>query len=304
MSAISESLASNPAGPNRSAGLRFELETVERRMYEAAGLNKSKLGPVQLALEHHLESGGSRTRAKIGVCAGNALALHARDTVAIAAAAELLHNASLIHDDLQDVAPVRRGEPAVWKLFGADIAICAGDALISAAYSVLAAATEGALTPALIRTTHDATARAIDGQARELTLEADTVSDFDTYQEIAGEKSGALLGLPLELALTAAGHANYSTVAREAATSLAIAYQIADDLEDEQFDMQSTARCLNAVVVLRNARYTNPRRAALHRGVLALREALRLTMYLPSECGEAFLSCIEAVNAKLRAGVA
>ncbi len=273
-------------------------------MYEAAGLNKRTLGPVQLAIEHHLDSGGSRTRAKIGLCAGNALALPARDTVAIAACAELLHNASLIHDDLQDGAPTRRDVPAVWSLFGADVAICAGDALISAAYSMLSATTDGALTSSLIRTTHDATARAIDGQARELTLEVDTVSDFDTYQEVAGEKSGALLGLPLELALTTAGLANYATVAREAATSLAIAYQIADDLEDEQFDMQSNTGCLNAVVVLRNARYKNPRRVAFHRGILALREAMRLTMYLPSECGEAFLSCIEAVNAKLRAGAA
>ncbi len=302
MSATAELLAPSPAGPSRSAGLRFELKTVERRMYEAAGLDRHPAGTVQLALKHHLESGGGRTRAKIGVSAGNALSLHARDTVAIAAAAELLHNASLIHDDLQDGARTRRGERAVWSLFGANVAICAGDALISAAYSVLAANTDPALTSALVRTTHDATARVIDGQARDLALQGESVSDFDIYQEVAGEKSGPLLGLPLELALTAAGFTDYVAVAREAASNLAIAYQIADDLEDEQFDIHSGAGCLNAAVVLRNAGYSKPRRAAFHRGVLALREALRLTMYLPSECGEAFLACIEAVNTKLREG--
>ncbi len=268
-------------------------------MREAARVDSETPSPVHYAIRHHFESGGNRTRAAIGIGTGSALRLHPRDTIAIATAAELLHNASLIHDDVQDQAEARRGAPAVWTIYGTNIAICAGDLLVSAAYAALASASDPAMTADLVRVAHEATARVIHGQAQDLTLQHAAVSDFDIYKQVAGEKSGPLLGLPVELALTAAGFDDYVATARDAATSLAVAYQIADDLEDEQFDTHASG-CLNAVAVLREAHYDKPRRVAGYQALLALREALRLSMYLPSQSGEPLLECIEAVNSKLR----
>ena len=63
----------------------------------------------------HLASGGSRTRAKLCIDAGLALHLSSKTIVALASTIELLHNASLVHDDLQDADISRRGRESVWK---------------------------------------------------------------------------------------------------------------------------------------------------------------------------------------------
>ena len=273
-------------------------------MRDAAGLSAPDSGVVQQAIAHHLDSGGGRTRARIALGAGDALRLDARDTVAIAAAAELLHNASLIHDDLQDVSSSRRGADAVWSRFGANVAICAGDLLVSAAYGVLAGCSRSSRVAELSLLMHDATSRVINGQAQDLAAQSDGIPNIATYKTIARGKSGPFLSLPMELVLTIAGLANYIPAAREAAEQLAIAYQIADDLEDEVSDSQAPGLgCLNAVVVLRNGGSADPREAARTRALRALREALRQSMYLPQESGGPLLRCIEAVKTKIRASI-
>ena len=89
------------------------------------------------AARYHFSAGGSRIRAQLGLAAAAALNLSPQASLACALAPELLHNASLVHDDLQDEDTMRRTRPAVWSRFGKDIAISTGDLLISAAYVAL-----------------------------------------------------------------------------------------------------------------------------------------------------------------------
>ena len=106
------------------------------------------------------------------------------------------------------------------------------------------------------------------------------------------------------MALTAARFPDYIAVAREAAEQLAIAYQIADDLEDEDADARAAGRgCLNAVFVLRDGGAADPREAARNEAAQALCEAMRYSMYLPKESGEPLLRCTEAVRTKLRSSM-
>ena len=273
-------------------------------MRDAAGLSAPDAGIVQQAIAHHLDSGGGRTRARIAIGTGNALMLRAADTVAIAAGSELLHNASLIHDDLQDDSPLRRGTDAVWSKFGANIAICAGDLLVSSAYGVLASFSDTSRVAELSLVMHEATSRVINGQAKDLAAQSHGITNISSYKVTARGKSGPLLSLPFELALTAAGFPDYVPVAREAAEQLAIAYQIADDLEDEHADARAAgAGCLNAVVVLRNNGCADPRDAARTQAAQALREAMRCSSFLPKESGEPLLQCVGAVKAKLRSSI-
>ncbi len=273
-------------------------------MRDAAGLSASDAGVVQQAIAHHLESGGGRTRARIAIGTGNALMLQADDTVAIAAASELLHNASLIHDDLQDKSSNRRGSDAVWSRFGANVAICAGDLLVSAAYGVLASRADASRVAELSLVMHEATSRVINGQAEDLAAQSKGIENIESYKSIARGKSGPLLSLPVELALTAAGFPDYVPMAREATEQLAVAYQIADDLEDEYADSRAAGNgCLNAVIVLRKGGCADPREAARTQATRALREAIRYSTFLPQESGEPLLRCIEAVKAKLRASI-
>ena len=104
----------------------------------------------------HLASGGSRTRAKLCIEAGLALQLHAKTIIALASSIELLHNASLIHDDLQDADATRRGRQSVWKKYGKSHAVCAGDVMIAAAFGSLANVETFSSLPAILMQTQEA----------------------------------------------------------------------------------------------------------------------------------------------------
>jgi geranylgeranyl pyrophosphate synthase len=207
---------------------------------------------------YHLGAGGRRVRARLALAAGFALGLSQADAVYIASCAELLHNASLVHDDIQDRDAIRRGQAAVWSKFGSNLAICTGDLLLSAAYGVLCRFSQPPLLPAMLALLHQRTAVAIDGQCADLATLGGHSEGLPAYLRIVTAKSGALLSLPLELALLAADHANAATMARRSCESLAVSYQILDDLQDFPDDSTSAEGCvdqtqsLNIVHVLLN----------------------------------------------------
>ena len=176
----------------------------------------------------HLPHGPAAAACRLGMAAG--------DAVAIAAACELRHNASLIHDDLQDRDPTRRGRAAVWKIFGDAVAICTGDLLLSAAYAAIAGFSQSALLPEMLRRVHLRTAAAVRGQCADILPRSRYLDDVDTYERTVVGKSGASLNLPLELAMIGSGHRHRAAVARALAEQFAVGYQIVDDLEDRVKD--------------------------------------------------------------------
>lgn len=212
------------------------------------------------AVRHHLAAGGKRFRARLALDAGLRLDLGRDVRVALATACELLHNASLVHDDVQDGDPRRRGQPAVWSDYGAGAAICVGDLLLSAAYAALSPL--GPLAGELLGVVHGRVATVINGQAGDLRSATGEV-DVATYREIAAAKSGGLLALPLELPLLASGQRAALARAGDAARDFAIGYQIADDVADAGADRALGQ--LNIVALLGAAGEDDPAaRAADH----------------------------------------
>lgn len=210
------------------------------------------------AAVYHLLAGGRRVRAHLALAAGLSLGLSKADSVCIASCAELLHNASLVHDDIQDRDVVRRGQAAVWSKYGSNLAICTGDLLLSAAYGVLCTISRPLLLPAMLTLLHQRTAAAIDGQCADLATLGGQSEGLAAYLQIATAKSGALLSLPLELALFAAGRSDAASMARQACENLAVSYQIVDDLQDLDADgapvdgSVDQTQSLNIVFVLLN----------------------------------------------------
>jgi len=180
----------------------LQLETASTNTFPAAAR----------AAHYHVAAGGQRIRFRLALDAGRALGLKSEDSICIATAVELLHNASLIHDDLQDRDKFRRGLPSVWAAFGEDIAICSGDLLLSAAYAALATFSNPALLPGLISLVHARTARAIAGQCADLEARGQAIDDVRAYETIVINNSSA--------------------VARRAADAFAVGYQIFDDIAD------------------------------------------------------------------------
>ena len=155
----------------------------------------------------HLASGGSRTRAKLCIDAGTALQLPTSSIIALAGAVELLHNASLVHDDLQDQESTRRNREAIWKKYGKAHAICAGDAMISAAFASLAHVGSAPSLSALLIHMHEAVATTVRGQSQD--IDAHNKITEQEYEDIAAMKSGPLIRLTLELPLLMAGCNQY-----------------------------------------------------------------------------------------------
>ncbi|MBG6075871.1 polyprenyl synthetase family protein [Polaromonas sp. CG_9.11] len=221
------------------------LHAVQEKMIgsirpKADNFSKEKMGGANAAA-YHLSAGGQRVRAKMALHAGLAVGLSTTNVITIAATAELLHNASLIHDDIQDRDEVRRGKEAVWVRFGVNTAICAGDLLLSAAHATICQLDDSGAVANLILLMHERVATAIEGQSADLAAGTSSFSDDATalrrYEQIAMAKSGALLSLPLELVLLAAGHQNYLPQVLCAAEAFAVGYQIVDDLHDLQSDL-------------------------------------------------------------------
>jgi geranylgeranyl pyrophosphate synthase len=248
-----------------------------------------------LASSHHLQAGGSRMRGHCALHAGLRLGLSKSDALCVAASAELLHNASLIHDDLQDRDDTRRGLPAVWKKFGSGVAICTGDLMLSAAYASLGGLSDSRKIPAVLALVHERTKLAIQGQCEDLGAFKNASINLAEYIRIVTAKSGSLLSLPLELSFVASGKTNWLAQARDAAEAFAVAYQIADDLADVSLDKNSNS--LNICLILESREYgTNALACAHALGNQYLDKAMALSRELPFDSG----SVISKLSFELR----
>lgn len=254
------------------------ISQVEQRMLELVFPGQGEAGA---AAAHHLSAGGSRVRARLAIHAGRALGLPPRGTIAIATACELLHNASLVHDDLQDRDPLRRGQDAVWRRHGDAVAICTGDLLLSAAYGALAGT--GAAAGSLIARMHRRVGAVIRGQCEDLALQGGQVGALAAYERVASGKSAPLLILPIELALVLAGRYDAIGAAEHAGTRFAIGYQMADDLDDVARDALNEE--LNIVAVLAASGEARAREAARALAIRRFEEARVAAASLPRGCG-------------------
>ncbi len=151
-----------------------------------------------------------------------------------AAAVELLHNFSLIHDDIQDKSPLRRGRPAVWKVWGIPQAINAGDAMFTLAHQALSGL-QASLPAALVLEAHQifqATCLALtEGQHLDMTYEARGDLDLEAYWPMVRGKTAALLATCTELGALVAGRDQPIRGAyRELGYYLGLAFQVQDDM--------------------------------------------------------------------------
>lgn len=252
-----------------------DLQAVEIAMAETLGA-----GPIADIARDHLAFGGQRVRAQLAIETAAHLCVPLGQAVACAVCAELLHNASLVHDDLQDGDTLRRGRPAIWAAHGRAAALCAGDLLLSAAYGALASL--GPASSPALRLAHAAVAATIQGQARDVSSGCGT--PFSSSVRIARAKSGPLIALAPRLVLSTARRPGDSAVARAGAL-IAIGYQIADDLADRTAD--AGANSPNACLALEadGLSEAQARRHAARYGLRALSLGRRAAVTLPASAG-------------------
>jgi geranylgeranyl pyrophosphate synthase len=204
------------------------------------------------AMRHLVFPGGKRFRPLLVMAAAEAVGGRADDALPMAAAVELVHTYSLVHDDLpcMDDDAERRGRPTVHVVYGEAVAVLAGDALQSVAFEALAAAASGAGAECAALCVGDlavaiGSRQLVGGQVADLAFDpADT--DLARIESVHARKTAALI------AVSIAGGARLAGASPEQVANLdqfgqevGIAFQIADDLLDaDEEDLCSLAHAL------------------------------------------------------------
>ncbi|MDH3201095.1 MAG: polyprenyl synthetase family protein [Myxococcales bacterium] len=216
------------------------LVKVESRMTELAG--DRVLDPGAEMLHEHLGTGGKRLRARLALAACHALGGRSEYAVDWAAAVELLHNASLIHDDIQDGDRSRRDKPALWARHGIAQAINAGDLLLMLPFRALGGYPD-ALQSALVQILAEYAEGTARGQIHELALTASSDKGWGDYFSAVSGKTGTLFALPVRGAAELAGlEPDEANNVALTFSSIGVLYQLQDDLLD-LFESKGRGSC-------------------------------------------------------------
>jgi len=280
--------------------MNSSAEMIEAILIQACEAEAQASAPCLQAIRSHFAAGGGRVRARICFCAGMALGLSEADAARAAAVCELLHNASLVQDDLLDRSAVRRGEPCIWVTHGDAIAICAGDLMLSSAYALLGEISKPGLLATALRLVHLRTREIILGQALETVPKAKQEPTEAYYDRLAQGKSASLLSLSLELPLLLTNNWTHLATANRVARQFAVAYQIADDLTDFTQDMQEGTS--NLVLLLIQHDGMNRTEALSAAGKIAaarLATAEASAVSLPDGCADTMLQYADSLRCSL-----
>jgi geranylgeranyl diphosphate synthase, type I len=178
---------------------------------------------------------GKRVRPGIAMLACGAAGGDPRRAVPLAAAVELLHNFTLVHDDIQDQSPSRRHRPTVWKLWGIAQAINAGDAMFAAAHHALYDLRHEGIDAGLVLRIAERfdrmTIEIVQGQALDLEFEGQSDVTSDAYLEMIALKTAVIVQFAAWAGALLAG-VDEDRVDRfgDFGLALGIGFQVRDDL--------------------------------------------------------------------------
>jgi len=216
---------------------------VEQRIETAL----SKTGEARLrgAMGHLFLGGGKRLRAVLPSLVAEAVGKHDDGLYDLGAAIEIIHNFTLVHDDIMDDDSIRRGRPAVHVEFDLPTAINAGDAMLAVAFEILAesATIEETLFRPLVKTVGEMVRRVSEGQQMDMDFEnSETVSEADYIEMISGKtaamfetcaKTGAMLG---------GANSEIMGICREWGLEVGLCFQLMDDLIDVTGDTKTLGK--------------------------------------------------------------
>ena len=182
------------------------------------------------AMRYSLLAGGKRIRPVLSLATARATGRDAADVLPLAAAIELIHTYSLIHDDLpaMDDDDLRRGRPTNHKAFGEDVAILAGDGLYAEAFRHVLEQQAGEPRDVLAALAELAAATGVNGMVGGQWLDVSQAdADLRTLHAL---KTGRLIGASVECVLLVQGMP--SAAYRDYAQELGVLFQIVDDILD------------------------------------------------------------------------
>ena len=213
-------------------------EEVERYLEALRFAPEAATSGLEEAMRYSLLAGGKRIRPVLALATATAVGLERTGVLALAAAIELIHTYSLIHDDLpaMDDDDLRRGRLTCHKAFGEDVAILAGDGLFAEAFRLLLTAQAGAPADVLAAAAELAAATGVGGMVggQFIDVAQTAAPDAAGLRHLHALKTGRLIGASIECVLLVAGDRRPATIDhyRTFASELGVLFQIVDDILD------------------------------------------------------------------------
>ncbi|OBK29370.1 dimethylallyltranstransferase [Mycobacterium asiaticum] len=200
---------------------RAALDTLPTEIRHVAGFH---LGWWDTTGRAAAGGGGKSIRPALTLACARAAGGAAAAAVTAAVAVELVHDFSLMHDDIMDGDATRRHRPTAWAAFGVPRALLTGDALLALALNLVSAGIPGAALRTLIL-------ELCAGQSDDLTFESRVDVALPESSRMVEQKTGALFGVACQLgALSAGVEAHIADLYRQFGRHLGIAFQMIDDI--------------------------------------------------------------------------
>jgi geranylgeranyl diphosphate synthase type II len=215
-----------------------ELRAAVERYLEALHFSADAVtGRLEEAMRYSLLAGGKRIRPVLALATARSIGMNPDEVLPLAAAIELIHTYSLIHDDLpaMDDDDLRRGRPTCHVAYGEDVAILAGDGLYAEAFRHVLTKQDGPPERVLAAVAELAAATGVTGMVGGQYLDVDGAAPTgpDGLRLLHALKTGRLIGASVSSVLLLGGLPERATMAyRSFADELGVLFQIVDDILD------------------------------------------------------------------------
>ncbi len=212
-------------------------------------VQKKKPNSLYEPIRYILAGGGKRIRPLLTIFACEAVGGKGKNALHAAVALEILHNFTLVHDDIMDNAAARRGRATIHTKWDSNVAILAGDELIAIAYRELLKTQ----SPEIARITNvftDGVVEVCEGQALDKEYEYRTNVTIHEYLEMISKKTGKMIAIAAEIgAIIGGGTEKEIQILKNYGTSLGRAFQIQDDLLDVIADEKEFGKTIGGDIV-------------------------------------------------------
>jgi geranylgeranyl diphosphate synthase type II len=200
-------------------------------------------------IRYLMKLGGKRLRPMLVMLSYSIYKKDAEKIVSYAAAVEAFHNFTLMHDDIMDKAPLRRGKATVHEKWNVNTAILSGDVMLVRVYDMFLSL-EGSKLNQVLRAFNQCAAEVCEGQQWDMEFESKIKVTEAQYIEMIRLKTAVLLGFSLELGAILADAPKADQIAlREFGVNIGIGFQLKDDLLDVYADQKKFGKQVGGDII-------------------------------------------------------
>lgn len=270
-----------------------QIDAAVRQLFDTITFTDQPAGLYD-PLRYMISIGGKRLRPRLCLTAYSLFKDSlSEDVLDAAAAMEVFHTYTLIHDDIMDRSPLRRGMPTVWTRWNEDTAILSGDVMLIDAYKRIAKV-PGSVLPKALALFSKTAAEVCDGQQYDMEFESVDDVPMADYMKMIGLKTSVLLGASAAMGAVIAGASDKEVDALyEYGYKLGLAFQVTDDWLDAYGDEKVFGKPIGGDIVNSKKSWLTVR--ALEK--TGDKEAFFATMAMPSDSAEQKAAKIAAVKA-------